>query len=167
MYGTLLIALAAAAAPTTDRHAGTRQAEAHQALADQHAHARQAAGALYQYSASRVVADRELAQRMVVDIARSLDTGGRELARIREGLGPTDREAVAAHLQEVQDRHGQAVSHANGLKNELARPAMDGGQLRFLAGEVYRSVALAEDAHTRLMDRLQVKLADRTGPPVR
>lgn len=163
MYGTLLTltlaAAAAAEAPAIDRHAATRQTEAHQALIDHHAQARQAAGALYQFTASRIVADRELAQRMAVDISRGLDAGQLEIGRIADPLTPTQREGASQRLQELRDRQAQAVSHTNELKNELARPRPDGGQIRFLASEIYRSVGLAEDAHEALMRQLNIKLA--------
>jgi hypothetical protein len=162
MYGMLLtLALAAptAAAPATDRHAPTRQTEAHQALAARHAAVRQAAGALYQFTASRVVAERELAQRMTVDISRGLDAGGQETARIAELLTPTEREAAGLRLEQLRALHAEAVGHANGVKAELAKPSLDGGQIRFLASEIYRSVSLAEDAHRALMRQLQVTLA--------
>jgi hypothetical protein len=163
MYGTLLtLALAAAAAPEApaiDRHAARRQTEAHQALIDRHAQARHAAGALYQFIASRIVADRELAQRMTVDISSGLDAGQPEIGRITDLLTPTQREAARQRLQELRDRQANAVSHTNELKNELARSRLDGGQIRFLASEIYQSVSLAEDAHQALMRQLDVKLA--------
>lgn len=172
MYATIftlaLAAAPAAAEPTTlDRHGAARRAEAHAALVVQHAHARQAAGALYQFSASRVVADRQLAQRMAVDISGSLDAGEREIARIVEGLSPTDREAVSLRLRELQDRHAQAVNHTRELKNELAAAGIDGRQVRFLAGEIYQAVSLAEDSHDALMHHLGVKVADAAAPPAR
>lgn len=162
MYATFLtlaLATTAAGAPAIDRHAATRQAEAHQALIARHAQARQAAGALYQFTASRVVADRELAQRMTVDISSGLDAGQLEIGRIAELLTPTQREAATLRLQEVRDRQAHAVSRTNELKNELAKPRLDGGQIRFLTSEIYRSVSLAEDAHQALMRQLDVKLA--------
>jgi hypothetical protein len=163
MYGTLLTlalaAPAAAEAPAIDRYAATRQTEAHQALIARHAQARHAAGALYQFTASRIVADRELAQRMTVDISSGLDAGQLEIGRIADLLTPTQREAAKQRLQELRDRQAKAVSHTNELKNELARPRLDGGQIRFLASEIYRSVSLAEDAHQALMQTLDVKLA--------
>lgn len=163
MYGTFLTlalaATAAAGAPAIDRHAATRQTEAHQALIARHAQARQAAGALYQFTASRVIADRELAQRMTVHISSGLDAGQLEIGRIAELLTPTQREAANQRLQELRDRQASAVSHTNELKNELARPRLDGGQIRFLASEIYRSVSLADDAHQALMRQLNMKLA--------
>jgi hypothetical protein len=157
----LTLALAAAAtteAPATDRHAATRRTEAHHALIAQHAQARHAAGALYQFTASRVVADRELAQRMTVDISSGLDAGQLEIGRIAQLLTPTQREAATQRLQELRDRQANAVRHTNELKNELARPRLDGGQIRFLGSEIYRSVSLAENAHQALMRQLDVKL---------
>ena len=163
MYGMLMTLALATPAPATvpaiDRHAPTRQIEAHQALAARHAEVRQAAGALYQFTASRVVADRELAQRMTVDISRGLDAGQQEIVRIVELLTPTQREAAGLRLQELRARQADAVTHTNGVKAELARPSLDGGQIRFLASEIYRSVSLAEDAHRALMRQLQVTLA--------
>jgi hypothetical protein len=166
MYATLLtLAFAAAAAateaPAIDRHAATRQGEAHQALIAQHHKARNAAGALYQYAASRIVADRQLAQHMAVDINSSLEAGQQEIGRIAERLTPTQHEAAKQHLQELRDRQAKAVSHTNGLNNELAKTVIDGAEVRSLAGEIYQSVSLAEDAHQALLQQLDVKVAER------
>lgn len=163
----LAAAPAAAEAPRPDRHAATRQVEAHEALIERHRQARHAAGALYQFAASRVVADRELAQRMAVDISSSLDTGQQEIDEIAELLAPIEREGAKAPLQELRDRQAQAVSHVGALKSALAATPIDGRQVRFLAGQIYEAVGQAHDTHQALMRQLNVKVADRSGPRVR
>ena len=167
MYVTLMTLALAAAAPETERHAATRQTEAHQMLTERQAQARNAAGALYQFTASRVVADRELAQRMTVDISSALEAGQVELGRISDLLTPAQRETARLRLQDLGNRQANAVSHTNELKSELAKPRLDGGQIRFLASEVYRSVSLAQDAHQALMRELDVKLTSNDTAPLR
>jgi hypothetical protein len=166
MFAQLLTLTLAAGAPalSADRHDASRTVEAHRALVAHHVEARHAAGALYQLTASRTVSDRVLAQRMAVDIGRSLDEGRRELARAIEDLEPARREALRVALSELQERHAQAVSRSNELTNALARAALDGGQVRFLASEIYQSVERAAAAHERVMRQLGITVAEAGAP---
>ncbi|HEU4954621.1 MAG TPA: hypothetical protein VFT28_08615, partial [Gemmatimonadales bacterium] len=72
-----------------------------------------------------------------------------------------EREAAGLRLEQLRARQAEAVGHLNGVKAELARVRPDGGQIRFFASEMYRSVSLAEDAHQALMRLLQVSIAGR------
>lgn len=170
MYATLLsLALAAPAlpSPTVDRHGATRAIEAHRVLQAEHQKARTAASELYHYATHRLDLEREVAQRMVVDISRAVEASAGKLTALRESLTPTQRKDAATELQLITDWHGKATSGVAALKSEVAKPAPDGRELRFHTSAVYGALDGAADIHTQLMQRLKVQVAQVTGDRAR
>jgi len=163
MYATLLtLALAIPALPSTtgDRHAATREVEAHRILQAEHLKGRAAASELYHYATHRLDLEREVAQRMVVDIGRAVDASAGRLAAVRESLTPAEGKDAATELQLITDWHAKAVGGVAALKREVAQPTPDGRELRFHSSAVYGALDSAGEIHGRLMQRLGVHVAE-------
>jgi hypothetical protein len=171
MYAALIaLSLAAVAgphAPAADRHLATRQAEAHRALEAEHARTSAAATALYNYASSTVVPDRHLAQQMTVELSRAVEAAATRFRELRETLGPDRRAALQTQLQLIGDWHAKAAGRLGDLKNELARPTVDGRELRFHSAAVDDAIRSAAAVHAEVRSRMARELAGRTGIRVR
>lgn len=162
MITTLLtLALAAPALPVTsvDRHAATRQVEAHRILQAEHLKGRTAASELYHYATHRLDLERDVAQRMVAEIGRAVEASAGRLAAVRESLTPAQGKDAATELQRITDGHARAAAGVSALESEVAKPNPDGRELRFHGSAVYGALDSAGESHARLMQLLDVQVA--------
>jgi hypothetical protein len=153
---TAILLAASPVAPAASNDLRTPAPDSHRAVLSAVAATRDAVSSLYHWATHSVSLDRYLAQQQALDVGRGVQSATERFTAMTADLSSDQRSRVLAEVTTIRDALAKAESLAGKLRVEAGAASADPVEVRFLAMELYGTLAGVQEIQQAIGNKLDL-----------